>query len=277
MLTVLTGLLASVSWAVSDLLAQRVTRVDRPLRMMPLSLGVGSVALAPASVLIYGLPLQDGQWQPAAFAAAAGVVYLGAYSCLLAGLRAGDLSLVAALSASSGAFVVAFAMIGGEDLTPALAVGLALAVSGALLSATRDRFKTTAGAGWALASGFLFAAVLALYDRADGLSWLAVASYARAASFLVIVPIALIWGRRLLARPLRTTAAGAGLLEIVGVLLSALAIQLGPLSVAGVMSAQFATVAVLTGLLFLHERLRPHQLVGVALTLAGASVVGALA
>lgn len=273
MFTIISGLLASASWAVSSLIAQRVARVAGPLCMLPWSLGVGTILLVPPAIAIYGVPSSEAEWRATGFSCAAGLIYLGAYFCLLASLRVGDLSLVTTLSASSGAFAVGFAVLGGEVLTPILAVGLVLAIVGAALSAAQSRAKTTAGAGWALSSGLLFAGVLALYDRADALSWVSVASYARLASFLAVVFVSALACPHGLPRPERPVAAGVGVLEALGVVLATLSVRIGPLAVAGVMSSQFAAFAVLIGLLFLGERPRPHQLLGMVCTLIAATML----
>ena len=66
----------------------------------------------------------------------------------------------------------------------------------------------------------------------------------------------------------------AGVFEIVGLVLIAASIVSGPLAVAGVMASQFATFATVLGVVLLGERPRWWQLVGVALTIAGVSILG---
>jgi drug/metabolite transporter (DMT)-like permease len=229
---------------------------------------------------------------------------------LLAGFKCGDLSLVAALSSSQGAFVVVFAVLGGELIGPLMTTGLALTIAGGLLAAVQGRAKTAAGAGWAVASGLLFAFVMVAYDHADGLTWLATAAISRAVSFAVFVPIVVVVlaserrasaptgpaaadgvslvaadavlpasvscsPRGLLLPPrLLGLAVVAGVFEIVGLVLVAASVISGPLAVAGVMASQFATFATVLGVVLLGERPRWWQLVGVALTIAGVSILG---
>ena len=92
MLTVLTGLLTSLSYATSDMLSQRVTRATRPLTQIVWVLATGVVIIVPVALVVDGLP-EDGEWRGAGLAALAGAIYFVALFCLLRGLHAGDLGL----------------------------------------------------------------------------------------------------------------------------------------------------------------------------------------
>jgi hypothetical protein len=304
MLTILTGLLSSLAYATSDMLSQRVSRATSVLRLMVWVLGVGVVCVVPVALLREGLPTGADEWRSAGVGALSGCIYVGAYFSLLAGLQRGDLSLVTSLSALQGAFAAAAAILLGETVTPLVAAGLVLAVAGGTLAAIQgrpagagasagesgvesgdesdggpDRARpTAAGAGWALLSGVLFAAVVVLYDYAQALSWLSLAAVSRSASFLVVVPLALVVGRGALPGTgltprLRGIALGAGLLEILGLVSLTMSVALGPLAVASVMVSQFATFGVLLGLIVLRERPRPHQLAGVVCTIVAVSLL----
>jgi drug/metabolite transporter (DMT)-like permease len=273
-LTILFGLASSLSYATSDMLSQRASRAADVTRIVFWVLVIGVVLVVPVALIAHGLPHGHDQWRAAGLAAIAGVGYVGAYFALLVGLRRGDLSLVAALSATQGAFVALWAMLTGEHLTALVGAGLALAIVGGTLSAVEGRAKTTAGAGWALLSAALFAVVVVLYDHAGALPSLSVAAVSRTTSFLAIVPVVLLIGGGVsIARPLRLTVAGAGALEILGLVFVTASVAVGPLAIAGVMISQFATFAVLLGIVFLRERPRPHQLFGVACTIAAVSVL----
>ena len=274
MLTLLTGLLSSFSYVTSDLLSQRVVRVAHPLRVVFWILAVGVVLIVPATLLIEGLPRGDDQWRSAAVAALSGVVYVAAYFALLAGLRRGDLSVVTALVALECAFTAAFAIAGGERVTALVAVGLVLAVIGGVLASLQGRTKSAAGAGWGLAAAFLFAVVVVLYDHSQTLPALSIAAVSRVSSFIVTVPLALAVARGVAVdRRNARLLAGAGGLEALGLVLASLSVAAGPLVVAGVAVSQFAVFGLLLGLVVLHERPRPHQLVGVAFTIVAVSTL----
>jgi drug/metabolite transporter (DMT)-like permease len=306
MLTVVLGLTSSLSYALSDMVSQHVARRTGVVRVVFWVLATGVVLVVPLLFIVEGASWHGEGWGGVGYAALAGVVYIGAYFCLLAGFKRGDLSLVAALSSSQGAFAAVFAVLGGERLGLLMATGLVLAIAGGVLAAVQGRAKSAAGAGWALASGLLFALVMVAYDHADGLTWLSTAAISRAVSFALFVPVVVIvlaWERRApapagssAAIPAAASSAGlpsprlpqglllpprllglavvAGVFEIVGLVLVAASIMSGPLAVAGVMASQFATFATVLGVVLLGERPRWWQLVGVALTIAGVSILG---
>jgi drug/metabolite transporter (DMT)-like permease len=310
MLTVILGLSSSLSYAVSDMVAQHLARrLGGVVRVLFWVLVTGVVLVVPLLFIVEGAGWHGEGWRGVGFAALAGVLYIGAYFCLLAGFRRGDLSLVAALSSTQGAFAAVFAVLGGERLSLLMATGLVLAICGGVLAAVQGRAKSAAGAGWALASGLLFALVMVAYDHVDGLTWLSTAAISRVVSFVLFLPIVVVvlaWERRAAASagpcdamPLAADAVAhaavasdaprglwlpprllglavvAGVFEVVGLVLVAASVISGPLAVAGVMASQFATFATVLGVVVLGERPRWWQLVGVALTIAGVSILGA--
>jgi len=278
MVTIVSGLLSSLSYASSDLLSQRATRAVSTLRVILWVLIVGSALVLPPALAVDGLPSGGAQWRSFAVAAVAGVFYVAAYFCLLAGLRVGDLSLITALTALQGAFVVVFAVIGGERVTALIALGLALAVVGGALAGLQGRAETTAGARWALLSAFLFAVVIVLYDHAQSLTWLQVTAVSRVTSLLSVALVVTVVGAGVrLPRRLGGTVVAAGALEVLGLVLLNVSVAAGPLAVAGVMISQFATFGLVLGTVLLHERPRPHQLLGVACTIVAVSILAAVA
>ena len=276
MLTILTGLLSAFSYATSDLLSQRVTRQTRALTQVVWVLATGAVIIVPIALLVDGLPSGGDQWRSAGLAAAAGVAYFGAFFCLLRALNVGDLGLISALNALQGAYAVVVFVLLGEPITIPLGAALALCASGAVLTSVEGRARTTRGAPWAFASGFLFACVMILYGSAGDISWLSQSAISRTVSLAIALPAALVTGGLTMPRAMRLTAVGAGALELSGLIMLTVALSLGPVTVASVTTTQFATFAVILGFAFLHERPRRHQWAGLALTIAGVSILAAL-
>jgi drug/metabolite transporter (DMT)-like permease len=276
-LTILCGLLSAFSYATSDLLSQHVTRRTRALAQAVWVLATGVVIILPVALLVDGLPHGGAQWRAAGLAVAAGVIWFAAFFCLLRALNAGDLGLISALNALQGAYAVVIFVMLGQPITVALAAAVALCACGAVLTSVEGRAKTTRGAPWAFASGFLFACVVVLYGNAGAISWLSQAAISRSVSLAVALPVALLGGGLGMPRRLRPAAATAGVLELGGLVMLTVALSLGPLTVASVTTTQFATFAVILGFVVLHERPRRHQWAGLALTLVGVSVLAALA
>ena len=274
MLTLLSGLLASLSYAGSDMFSQRVTRSTRPLTQMLWVLVTGVVVILPVALLVDGLPA-TGEWQGAGLAALAGALYFGALFCLLHGLQVGDLGLVSALTSLQGAYVAVVVLVLGAPITPLLGVALVLCAGGAVLTSFEGRARSTRGAPWALVAGALFAGVMLCYAYGE-IDWLSQAAISRTVSLVITLPVALLTGSVAVPWALRVRAVGAGLLELSGVLLLTIAFALGPPTVAGVTTTQFGTFAVILGFALLHERPKPNQWVGIVCTIAGVSLIAAV-
>lgn len=274
MLTVLSGLLASLSYASSDMFSQRVTRETRPLTQMVWVLSTGAIVVLPIALLVDGLP-DSGEWQGAGLAALAGALYFGALFCLLRGLQVGDLGLVSALTSLQGAYVAVVVILLGVPITPLLGVALTLSAFGAVLTSFEGRTRSTRGALWAVAAGALFAGVMLCYAYGD-IGWLSQAAISRTVSLVITLPVALLTGSVAVPKAMRVRAVGAGLLELGGVILLTIAFALGPPTVAGVTTTQFGTFAVILGFVVLHERPKLNQWVGISCTIAGVSLLAAV-
>lgn len=274
MLTILTGLLSSLSYATSDMLSQSVTRETRALTQMVWVLAAGTVIVLPAALLLRGLP-EGGEWAGAGLAALAGLLYFGALFCLLRGLDVGDLGLISALVSLQGAYLAVTVVLLGESVTPLLAAALVLCVVGAVLTSFEGRARSTRGAPWAFAAGLLFAGVMLCYAYGD-IDWLSQSAISRTVSLLVTLPVALLSGSVAVPKAFRLRAVGAGVLELAGLTVLTIAFALGPPAVAGVTTTQFGTFAVILGFVLLHERPKPNQWAGVVCTIVGVSLLAAV-
>jgi drug/metabolite transporter (DMT)-like permease len=121
----------------------------------------------------------------------------------------------------------------------------------------------------------LAAGSFVLLGSTDEISAASAATVALLTGLAVAAPRAL-WRHETVPRQLRPVAFGAGLLEAGGLLASAEALALGPVSVAAVLLAQFATFAVILGILVLRERPAQIQITGVVLALIAVSLLAAV-
>lgn len=195
---------------------------------------------------------------------------------LLRGLRTGSLALVAPLAALEGGVAAVGSIVLRAEATALLGVGLALAVvGGALAAAAGSNGRRTAdGAGWGLLSALAFGGVLLLLDPASELGDLHATLLLRIAATVALLPFALPSGAlRGGAQRIGRLALLAGTLDSAGFVFYTAAARRGPVSVAAVSAAQFATIAAVLGFVVLHERLQPRQLVGIAVTLVGVTVL----
>jgi drug/metabolite transporter (DMT)-like permease len=274
--TVALGLTTALMWALTDLCNLVMTRRAGPYAGAFWLLACGIVPLVPAALLAEDWPAHV-PLDALAAAIVAGVLDGIAVVCLLRALAVGSLALVAPLAALEGGVAALGAVALGADTTLLVGVGLALAVAGgALASAVRDEDgvrRRADGAGWALLSALAFGTVLLLLDPATELGNLNATLVLRIAATLALVPLALHHRVLRLDLGIGRIALLAGTLDAVGFAIYAAAADRGPLSVAAVCAAQFATFAAVIGLVVLKERLQPRQLLGIVVTLVGVTVL----
>jgi drug/metabolite transporter (DMT)-like permease len=285
MLTVASGLASALGYAVHDYLLVRIVRSASLWTALMWVMLVGLAILLPLALVVDGLPHGDEQWRAAGFAAASGVLEFLGLGALLKGLSTGNLSVVTPLGSLAGGFAALAAILLGEALPPIAWVGLPLAVAGGLMASVERapesalgegrRTRATAGAGWALLSAALFAGTFLFFAEATALPPISLAAIGRAATCVIVVPVALLTGGLVLPREFRRRATLAGVVDAGAFVALAFAITLGPVAIASVSVAQAGTWAVIIGLVVLHERLSRVQLVGVLLTCAAITMLAA--
>jgi drug/metabolite transporter (DMT)-like permease len=235
---------------------------------------VGLVAVAPIAFAVEGVP-EHSELDSVLRAAVAGVLYTGAIACFIIGVGRGNLSVVAPLAALEGGFAAVIAIALGERLGGLTAVGLVLAVVGAVLSAVGPGGGSATGAVWGILAALCFGPTFILYGDAQELSPFMIVFISRLVSVAIAACFFLRTPVRSIDRPSLRYAVGGGLFDVTGFLALTYAVARGPVSVASVLVAQFATFAVLIGLVVLRERPAWHQLAGVACVIGGVSVIAA--
>jgi drug/metabolite transporter (DMT)-like permease len=144
-----------------------------------------------------------------------------------------------------------------------------------VLAASERGRRSAAGASWALLAAAVFGVTFLLYAHADAIAPVSAVAVSRVVALAIVLPLLLVRRGALLPRPsLRRLAPLPGLCEAFGLILSATALTSGSVAVASVMIAQFATFAVILGLVVFRERPAAHQLAGVALTIAAVTALG---
>jgi drug/metabolite transporter (DMT)-like permease len=298
-LTVLFGLSASLSYSLHDFIMVRVSKLARPLTGMFWVFCCSLAIMLPIALIVDGLPHGSAQWHAIVYAAVGGVFYVTALLALLHGFAVGALSLVTPLAALEGAFASVYSLLTGEPIGLITGVALVLAVVGAVAASVgprdaaqasddrglvlpavggrpprRPRFRSAAGAGWGLISGMLFAVTLVLYGHTGALGPVTAAAAGRLASLPLVLPVVLLAGAVRLPGRLQPRTLLAGAFEAGGYVAAAAALARGPVSVASVTVAQFATFAVVLGMVVLHERPARHQLIGIASTVVAVTLFG---
>ena len=273
-ITVLLGLASAVCWGAPDLWLAQASRRLGPFPVVFGSILVGLVATAPLAFVV-ALP-DECTLRGVLLAVCLGPVSVLAYMAgFLAFSRGGAVSVVAPIIACEGGLAALFAIAGGERLSGLVAVFLPFAVVGVVLAAM-GKGGGRAAVGPAITCAVMWGGILALSAPGAediGAYWFFLLQ--RLSALACIVPFALRTGAagRWLADRWRVVAWGLG--DSFAFLLFVYAADRGPVAVASVLVAQFATVAVLVGVLFGGERLLPRQIGGVALVIAAVTGMAA--
>jgi drug/metabolite transporter (DMT)-like permease len=271
-LTILLGLSAAVCWGVPDVWLAQATRSVGPFAVLFGSIAVGFVAIAPAALFI-----DTPEWtaRGVLLAVGLGVFSATAYLTGYHAFRRGAVSIVAPIIACEGGVAAMFAIAGGERLSGLVGAFLPVAVLGVALAAM-GKGAGRAAVLPAVAAALMWGAILVLSAPvADDLGVYWGFLLIRASALGAILPIALRTGAVRAWTADRWRVAVWGLGDSAGYLLFVAAADRGPVAVAGVLAAQFATVAVLAGLIS-GERLLRRQQFGVVLVIAAVSGIAAV-
>ena len=184
------------------------------------------------------------------------------------------MSIVAPIIALEGGLAATVAVVLGERPSPTVIALLALAAAGAVLVSIEPGRRTAKGAGWAALAALVYAVMLVALGHTEQAAMTS-AGVARVASLLTALPLFLMV-RQLPPRPAIKPLLAGGTLDAVGFAAFAIAASLGPLTIASVTSAQWASAAALIGILFLRERLHVNQYIGIGVTMVAVTGLGLL-
>ncbi len=272
-LTVILGLAAAVCWGAPDSWLAQATRSVGPFPVAFGSVLIGFTLIAPAALFV---DLPDWTTQAVLLAVFVGGLSAVGYQIGFHAFRDGAVSIVAPIIACEGAVAAAIAIGTGERFSGLVLALLPVAVVGVVLAAMGEG----GGRAGALPAGIaacVWGVILVLSaEIADDLGFYWGFLLVRASALLLMLPLAL--GTRATVRwwPDRWRVAAWGIGDSLAYLLFVAAADRGPVAVASVLAAQFATIAVLVAMFFFGERPRPRQLVGVAIVIAAVSAIAAL-
>jgi drug/metabolite transporter (DMT)-like permease len=278
----LAGLGAALSWGTMDV---ATALASRRLGSLKVTAGIQVVG----AVLLVALAIgQDTSLpsDPVVLAAAGllGIVGAAAYLSYFTGLRIGPISLVAGVVAAYGGLTVVLAvLVRGESLTSVQALGAAVATIGVVLTAVAFdggiRATRLAGPGviFAVMALLLFAVMtVGLAEAIDRSGWLEVLVVSRIVNSVVsigaVVVLTSFAHPRLraivqvdtiaVARTSWAIVVIAGLLDVVGLIVFAIGLEQAETWLVGLVSSFGPAFTILIAVLFLGERLRRAQWVG---------------
>ena len=277
------GMLAALSWGVSDYLARDVSRAMGPFRAQLWSQLAGFAVLAiPCVVAVVADGVTFRQLQSASLMSWA---YVALYSVLTAvgvlaffeAFGSGKLVVVAPIIGGYGAVTVGWEILFGMRPTPWRWAGLALVVVGAVLASIPPPGEGTEGdrrgSIFAVIAASLFGTGFFVLGRfvVPDLGSLVPAAIARLGGPLVLLGVGAVFSVSM-ARP---PSASWRLVIITGALAAIATVATGWGSVGGhsavvaVLGSLSVVVTVLIGLVRLRERVAIHQWCGAALAFVG--------
>lgn len=281
-MTVVLGLLSALLWGVPDVpLAVAVRRLGT-IPVVVGSLALGLVVAAP--VILLATPGRPITQSGVLLAAVAGLVSITGYVTAITAFQTCPVSVVTPILSCEGAVAAVIAVATGEQLSVTLVVLLGFAVIGAVLVGMAGRGggdpAYLRGVAFVSLGAVVWGGILALgapvsHELGVWRGFLLV----RAFTLLFGMMLALATGRgralgpAIRAEPLRIAAWGLG--DVGAYLAFYLAAHRGPVAVADVLAAQFATFGALAGVVLLGERLRRHQWAGVAIVIAAVTAISA--
>ena len=281
MIAILGGLGAATVFATATLCSSRSTRMIGAGPVLAWVMMLGFLIVVPWAAA-EGVPdgLDAGSVGWLVVAGLGNVVgLLLAYS----GLRIGKVGIVAPVVSTEGAIAAVISVIAGEQIAPGVGVTLGVIAVGILLAAaTREAEET-------LVKGIHLAVALYAVGAAVsfGFSLYATARVSAALPIVWALLPARVFGVLTVAVPLALTArlrltraalplvAASGVAEVAGFLLFAIGSRHG-IAVSAVLASQFGAIAGVAAFLLFRERLAWVQFVGVAMIVAGVSVLSVL-
>jgi drug/metabolite transporter (DMT)-like permease len=236
--------------------------------------------LVVAGVVVLALGSRPPTWGEVGWAVFASVVGLVGLTAFYRGLAVGTMGIVGPISTTAALVPLGYGLARGERPSTHQAVGVALAIAGVVgaslepLPEGRGR-KVGAGVGFALvaAAGFGGSLIGLSKAAAGGAAWATLIMRVVALPILLALAFSLRAARP--ARSLWLLLIGAGIFDTGATLLYAAAATRGLLSVVAVLASLYPVGILVLGRVFLHERVAPPQLAGVAVALTGVALVSA--
>lgn len=271
MLTALISTATAVLFGSADFLGGLASRKS-PALLVSAVMFVTGVVIFPL-VLLVARPTAVGVGD-VGFGAASGVVGMIGVLSLYAALAIGRMSVVAPITAAlSGSGPAAYDLLRGAQVGTTGLVGMALAVVSVIIVSTttgtvEEHGMPPRAVALSVLAGSCFATsliALSMTARESGFAPLLVARVIGAVIFAVVVFV-----RRkemLFEPPEMRLAVITGILDAAANVTMLTAIRIGPLAVAAVVGGLYPVATMLLARVVLAERLKRHQIAGVALAL----------
>jgi len=273
------ALLSSAMWGTADFFAGRLSKKHHPFAVLGFSQVFGLIVgifIVVVSTSWQGKVLGfDGFLIPGALAGLFGYIGL---ACLYEGLSTGRMGVVSPISSLSTVIPLAYALITGDVLSVITLVGVVIALIGVFCASGPELSQGLPIKPLLLALGAAAGFGLALTFIAIGSQSSALLTMVsmRATTFFVTISLAIKFKTTgnfdKKAMPLLFFIGAA---DFIANLLLGIACTKGLVSVAMVFGSLYPIATAVLAYKFLHERLHRVQYVGIALAVAGVSIISA--
>ena len=275
----LLALLSSAMWGTADFFAGRLSKKHHPFAVLGFSQVYGllvGILIVVVSGSYQGKALGfDGYLIPGALAGLFGYIGL---ACLYEGLSTGRMGVVSPISSLSTVIPLAYALITGDVLSAITLVGVTIALIGVFCAS-----------GPELSQGLPIKPLLLALGAAAGfglaLTFIAIGSQSSALLTMVSMRATTFFVTISLAIKFKTTGnfdkktmpllIFIGAADFIANLLLGIATTKGLVSVAMVFGSLYPIATAVLAYKFLQERLQRVQYVGIALAVAGVSIISA--
>lgn len=264
---------SSLLWGTADFLGGVMSRKYRPIAVYGWAQVFGC-----ATLVIYALA--SGAWRDdlgyLPWAIATGFVGLVAMVLFYTALSLGPMGIVSPLVAVSVVIPLAYGLIEGESPAPIQLLGIALAILGILLASGPELGEARSARPLLLAglSTLAFGAFVIFLDLGSQTSPVMTVTASRVVIVVVMAVVALavrstggIRGRDL------AIVGAVGILESFSNVLFAVATTLGMLATTSVLGSLYPVATAILAAIFLRERLKRIQYVGVVAAMAGVVLI----
>lgn len=271
-MAILLGLLAAVAYGSADFIGGFATKRSSAFAVTVVSQAAGLI------VLIACLPFLSAHATPADFAWGAGAGVCGGLgiALLYQALSIGRMGVVSPITAVlSAAFPVIVGVARGEALGSVRAIGVGVALLAVVLISMSNEpdgshERKLAGVREAFASGLLLGAFYIFIGNTHQSAGLFNLLAARTSSIIVLCGLAFALRASLVpAKGSWLAIIVAGTLDMAANAMFVLATYSGYLSIAAVLTSLYPAATVLLAFVVIKERLRPIQVMGGALAIAG--------
>lgn len=283
--TILFGLAASLFWGSGDFSGGLATRRAKATHIVIASYSVGFVLLAILALLFREPFPRPGDILWAALAGLSGATGLVTFYTALASGKMGLISPICGVL--TAALPVIFTAFTAGLPAPIQLIGFALALFAIIFISLPERARETAlhapgtfrDIGLALISGCSFGVFFILISRVSSADTFSALAVARLVSVLALLALTFIQRRPFTPGPTFRAAAllilAAGVLDATGNVFFLLSAHSGRLDIASIVSSLYPAATVALAALFLHERVRAVQGVGILLALVAIPLISA--